>query len=536
MSTHAPRSMTPPSPGHGDAAKAAHIIKAAKELLLDAQIDDYVALVDENTLLKNEKQTLKGDIESQDRRISNLLNKMDGAEKRFGVMDSEIKKQRNEIEDLSHKLSEAQEELRASRKEMASKEAALAEEVATFKTRLDIERRALQKLKGFSVELLPVAKSHKEISAALNKIFASARSLAEASFGDMPPQIRSNPALWENIKNHPAVRKDIPIPLSDTPAAKQMRIAAFLAVLVHQIRQHIFQPTYLLQDRTGLNKFLDDLTDSDAESEAHLRSVIVRLADSMPEETNAVIASRITTVVINVLDYVRDLIPEKSRPGFETKLRNFCAEACEQWKFIQKLDGKINVDFDADEARPLYPPNPANPPPSDRDAGQQPNNAKSRNANGGGTTTNNNNNNHNNNKKSNLPTPPGTNPLADDPVVIWPAFYNQSTHALETLVQGYLLTAGQVAVAKAEEKAQQQQQQAQSTGQRRAQRQQTRSSRAMSMSMAGVGAGAGVAGLLLGEGPLGAQVGVAAQSSVVGSASGSGSFLSQASGGGRKNG
>ncbi|EAQ84137.1 hypothetical protein CHGG_10541 [Chaetomium globosum CBS 148.51] len=453
--------MTPPSPGYGDAAKAAHLIKAAKELLLGAGIEDFVALVNENTRLKDEKKTLEIDVNSRDRKIAELNHKMDVAKSQLTRRDRRSK---------------------------------------------------------------------------LNKIFLSARDMAETYFGDMPPQLRSNSALWDNLKRHPAFRKDIPIPLSGTLVAKEMRMAAFLAFVAHEMRHNIFQPTYLLPD-VGLARILDNLGDKDSDREAHFRSVLVRLADLSPSNTNAVIVSHINVVMASVAEYVHDLIPEKSQPSFDVKFRNLCTEAAEQWKFIQRLDGKIEFDVSPDVANPLYNPT------STTNSEPGPSN------NSNNTTTNTNNAKSRpnpNNKKSSNPTPATTATttttttdrdtpnLLTDAVVIWPAFYNQSTDEQETLMPGFLLTAGQVAVAKAEEKKTQLQQQGQqaTTSQRRAQRQQTRSSRAVSMS-AGVGSGA--AGVL-GLGGLGLEGGgggvLAAQSAVSGgSGSGTGSFLSQASGG-----
>ncbi|KAH6622665.1 hypothetical protein F5144DRAFT_550320 [Chaetomium tenue] len=500
--------MTPPSPGHGNAAKAAHLIKAAKELLLDAGIEDCVALVDENTRLKAEKETLGIDVNSRDRKIAELNHKMDIAKGQLDVADAQVGDLQKHVDGLTRKLKEAQEALKASHKDMASKEVALGKEIAMLKRNLDIEREELHDLKGFSVELMPVATSHKEISSKLNKIFLSARDMAETYFGDMPPQLRSNAAFWDNLKRHPAFRKDIPIPLSDTLVAKQMRMAAFLAFVAHEIRHNIFQPTYLLPD-LGLARILDNLGDNDSDREAHFRSVLVRLADLSPSNTNAVIASHISAVMANVSEHIHNLIPEKSRPAFDVKFRNLCTEAAEQWKFIQRLDGKIDFDFSPDEANPLYIPTSttnSEPGPSSNNSNSNNNNAKSRpntnNPNKKSSSSNNNNNNNNtNNTNTNPPTTTDPN-LLTDPLVIWPAFYNQSTDDQETLVPGFLLTAGQVAVAKAEEKTQLQQLQQQgqqvTTSQRRAQRQQTRSSRALSMS-AGVGTGVGGVDVSIGE-------------------------------------
>lgn len=155
--------MTPPSPGYGDAAKAAHLIKAAKELLLGAGIEDFVALVNENTRLKDEKKTLEIDVNSRDRKIAELNHKMDVAKSQLDTADARVGDLQNQVDDLARELKEAQEGLKASQKDMASKEVALGKEIAILKRNLDIEREELHDLKGFSIELMPVVTSHKEM-------------------------------------------------------------------------------------------------------------------------------------------------------------------------------------------------------------------------------------------------------------------------------------------------------------------------------------------------------------------------------------
>jgi hypothetical protein len=163
MTTNVSRAMTPPSPGHGKAAKAAHAIKAMKELLMGADIEDCVALVDENLFLKKENTTLEEDLESRDRRIASLQHSVDEAKEQSGIADAQLKKLRNELGILSDKLKEAQEELKKNHKAMANKEAGLAKAVKTLEADLDAERKKYQDLKSFSVELKPMAKHQKEM-------------------------------------------------------------------------------------------------------------------------------------------------------------------------------------------------------------------------------------------------------------------------------------------------------------------------------------------------------------------------------------
>lgn len=348
--------------------------------------------------------------------------------------------------------------------------------------------------------------------------------MAETHFDvELPTKIMLDDALWSTIKGHAAVRltKDIPLPLSNSTAAKQMRTAAFLGILTHEIRRHIFRPTYLLGGEVDLNDCLSCLLDSEvdmSDREAYVRSVLLRFSEWFHEDIDTVTANQIDTVVKNVAACVPHLVPPKrskdpkdpndaqpSEGPFETELRRFCIQACEQWKYIQTLDGRIDLDFDANEARPLYPttePGPGTKLPRPNGAASSPNPGKK----------------SNNASTKDHQTEPA---LLTDAIVVWPAFYNRSTDDMETLVKAYVLTASQVAVAKAEEKAQ-------PTGLRREQRRQSRASRSMSASGGGP-SGSGLDGLngVESNHPNGSAVGSSGSGSSV-------SFLPQGSGGGRK--
>lgn len=342
-------------------------------------------------------------------------------------------------------------------------------------------------------------------------MYSSARALAEDYFGmNLPPQILLDDTLWKKVKEYLKLGNAVPLPLSNSLVAKQMRTAAFLAVLMHEMRGHIYQPTYLQRDNADLNKIMEGLIEEgESERESHLRAVFLRLSTLCSKDVDAIAASHIDTVVHNVTACVLDLIPEKLKADFKSKLKAYCTQACEHWKFIQQLEGKINLDFDANEATPLNPTTDPTPKAAAR-------------ANGTASTP----------KKPSTtaaaatPTDPAES--LEDAVVIWPAFYNESSDRMETLVRGHLLTAPQIAAAKAEEKAQQ------PTGPRRAQRQNSRASR--SYSMVGGSSSSEVNGSALGEGQAGPGLNGSATATASGSGSGSGSFLSQGSGGGRKGG
>jgi hypothetical protein len=351
--------------------------------------------------------------------------------------------------------------------------------------------------------------------------------LAETHFDvELPSKIMSDDALWSIVKGSAAVRlkKDIPLPLSNSTAARQMRTAAFLGILIHEIRDHILQPTYLLGGKVNLNRCLDDLLEDEGfNREAYVRSVFLRLSQWFSKDIDAVTANQVNTVVHNVSTCVPHLfLPKKpkdskdTKDDFESNLRDFCAQACEQWKYIQTLDGRIDFDFEVDEARPLFltAPEPASGSGTNTKLPRPNGNTSSPGPGPGGKKS----------KDKDHQAAEAAATLADA-IVVWPAFYNRSTDDMETLVKGYVLTASQVAAAKGEEKAQQ------PTGPRRDQRRQSRASRSMSIS----GGASGLETLKAGVEVNG--VGGYPNGSAVGSPGGSGSsvsFLPQGSGGGRK--
>lgn len=323
----------------------------------------------------------------------------------------------------------------------------------------------------------------------LNKVFSSARALAEACFArDLPPGILANAALWDRLKKHDAIINNIPVPQSNSAVAKQLRLAAFMALLARELHKHVFQPTYLFRHHAGVGRVLDELEDVSPAWETHLRSTLLAASEHAVDETASATRERVRAVAQKVSECVLELIPEKQREDFRARLEALCGEACEQWKFIQRLDARVEPDFEgAEDEGPswkLFIPNhksegpPAKARRNSASAGQATATASTSTPTTG---------------KNARSTPAGSQSqwvgaaaagLADG-VVVWPAFYNGSSEAVETLVPGYVLTAGQVAAGKAEEKAQR------LTGPRRESREQSRSLRAMSISGNGGGGGGG---------------------------------------------
>ncbi|KAJ4307269.1 hypothetical protein N0V88_000652 [Collariella sp. IMI 366227] len=416
------------------AEKVVSLIQAVMGQLKTPDIQSFLAVYEENNSLRNKNQILEADIESQCRQTASFQAKLDRVEKLHNDTASELLRVGNEKDDLTVMLKEAQRKIEEKQKALASRETELAKEVEDLKKRLGFEQERLEELEEYSVGLKPVSANLNEITSRLGKLFLSARNLAETYFGiDLDPKTVLNGALWGNIKNHPAV-KSIPIPIDNTNVAKQMRTSAFLSILAHEMKHHIFQPVYLLRNAAGLNELnevVNKLVNEDSEHEAHIRSVLLRLAKWTADEDNKVVKSHIHAVVKNVSDAVIDLLPDdKTKDTFQSNLHTFCEETCSHWSFIQHLDSKLDLDFSFEEEeptfwKPLFPiPQPTSLP--------TPTKLKT---NGTIPTI--------SGKKPPPPQPQPQHPhepLADA-LVIWPAIYNRSSPDLETLVPGYMVTA-----------------------------------------------------------------------------------------------
>lgn len=277
----------------------------------------------------------------------------------------------------------------------------------------------------------------------LSNIFSSAHALGQQYFDvELPHRITTNNDLWKKFTDHDAVRK-IPLPRSSTPLARQMRVAAFLAFLAHEMRGHVFQPTYLLRDNTDLNCFLNRLSrdESNPEREPHLRSVLLAAGEWVPELTDSVVASQVNTVVTKVSKWASSLVPEDKIEGLRSELAALCEKTCREWRRIQTLESKVEVDFEADEDdkscwQPFFEiSTPAEP----RQKAPRSNGAAS----GSG---------------SNKKLPPLDAQAQIEAIgrvikaeVVWPVFYDD---ALDALAQGHLLTGSQIFMAMGEEKAQ----------------------------------------------------------------------------------
>ncbi|KAK2052389.1 hypothetical protein LY76DRAFT_583541 [Colletotrichum caudatum] len=350
-----------------------------------------------------------------------------GAEE-MSKLQGDLKKKEAQNEQLQKALKNATSEVAKAKK--AELEAQ--EQRKTLRAELDKSETRLSKLDSFAVKLEP------ELSDAtrnqLDVIFKDSFALMRKYLGnDLANDVLSDSSRWNEVRNHLAVKRNIPVPLTNSPPAKKMRVAASLAILAFALSEHVFQPTYLLGDNQ-LAGLLDDLiTASDFEKEAHLRSVLLKLCPSK-HESNA--SERAKKASNDLVRRVGPLLPESKRDEFASALEKICQGAARCWAHVQRLVDRVDpvtsfevaADMDAWKLMELPgmdgEPSKArgSPSPGGKKNGAQPKTQASG---------------------------PSSGAVEDVVAVVWPAFVLFDEQ--ETLREGLVLKGSQVEEAKTEE-------------------------------------------------------------------------------------
>lgn len=272
-------------------------------------------------------------------------------------------------------------------------------------------------------------------------MFLEARNLAEEFFGvDFSDPILEDTAAWERIRGHEAVR-GIPLPKTNTTTAKQLRVAAVVAILSTELTQLIYRPVYLRgQAEEGLTEFLASLAVVDDEQETYLRSVLLRAAMKLPQHSaGSERVEQVSKTLLRLLVTVFDK-PDHSKK-FAATLRQFCGNSYNIWQGIQKFEEKVEPirEFyvegaDYWEAFSLSSKDRSTS--TSATSNQKPHQNGSSSTPGGSSA------------KKNQTKPSSQTPTSTEhdfsTVVVWPAFVADEDVAPELLVRGHVLTNSQL--------------------------------------------------------------------------------------------
>lgn len=195
------------------------------------------------------------------------------------------------------------------------------------------------------LQIVQSANHHNNSVEILDTIWVAILELVEKHFSqDLEDSVLRDPSCWTNLRSSEylkhAVR--IPLPQSNTQAAKQMRIAAVLAVLSRALSKHVFRPVYLIENDVELAAVLRNLEAVSPQQEYHARSTLLAV---LPDREKRNAARRVKAVVREVSYLVQHLLSALQYEAFCTSLLESCELACRQWNKIQHAAMKIEPYF-----------------------------------------------------------------------------------------------------------------------------------------------------------------------------------------------
>ncbi|KFA80876.1 hypothetical protein S40288_11603 [Stachybotrys chartarum IBT 40288] len=132
---------------------------------------------------------------------------------------------------------------------------------------------------------------------------------------------------------------------SNTLAAKQMRVAAGLAVLATALQRQIFQPLYLGADSNEFVVFLESFREMDPQHELYLRSVLLKSHLEKQKEFGRI---RAKNAAMEAMLMLQMLIPSDKLVDCMAEVTRICEDALKQWMPLQKIKQQVvaNMRFE----------------------------------------------------------------------------------------------------------------------------------------------------------------------------------------------
>jgi hypothetical protein len=149
--------------------------------------------------------------------------------------------------------------------------------------------------------------------------------------------------VWSGFKDEEMLGGKIPIPQSNTIDAKNMRVAAVLAILARSVDRNIFQPIYHLDSNSGLRELFVQEAVNNSRRESWCRAFLLPM---FPQYQERVVAERCARVVHEVMSVVQGLLPGEQIDLFRISLKQFTETTINAWQRIQRMKEKLKSDFD----------------------------------------------------------------------------------------------------------------------------------------------------------------------------------------------
>lgn len=250
---------------------------------------------------------------------------------------NEIKKKESTINVLEATNASQKETLLKAEKELAtfqSEQESMQERVDGLTTNLGEARGRLTTFHSFVVKLDNFEARRAEVGDALDSILKNALSFVESSIGiTLDYTCLADVSVWARLRNHASIQRTIPLPASNSPAAKQMWVAAGLRIYSMALADHVFKSTYLIRN-SDFEDVLRDLETEDPVHEAFTRAVLLKIQPARQARNRE---ARAKMVADQVSDAIANLVPSSQKETLKARLYQISLEACKAWLVIQQL-------------------------------------------------------------------------------------------------------------------------------------------------------------------------------------------------------
>ncbi|GAM40404.1 hypothetical protein TCE0_039f12734 [Talaromyces pinophilus] len=160
---------------------------------------------------------------------------------------------------------------------------------------------------------------------------------------DIPMDQFKDPQALKKLKMPISMSHQVPLPPSNTNAAKEMRLAVFLGLLARELVELIFQPCYISLNELDIRNVLLEVAMTDSKKESYYRAILLAMGSN---KQKTVLEERKKTFLQNVEANLSDLLPEAQYTELRQILEVVVEKACETWKFFQYSRNRYELDFD----------------------------------------------------------------------------------------------------------------------------------------------------------------------------------------------
>jgi hypothetical protein len=122
-----------------------------------------------------------------------------------------------------------------------------------------------------------------------------------------------------------------------------MRVAVILAILARSLNFHIFHPTYVFGEESGVRETLCRLAVYDSKKESFCRSLLLSVFQG---EQDGAANERIESATEYVMRHVHGLLPRENEVQFQNGLNQLARSAYKTWAKIRATVERYEPSFD----------------------------------------------------------------------------------------------------------------------------------------------------------------------------------------------